>query len=63
MTTKPAIRAEAERLYAAFLAAGAAPALAPATVLDGGIRHGVLAMESYVFGQRVSVATGEPAHA
>jgi hypothetical protein len=25
MTTKPAIRAEAERLYAAFLAAGAVP--------------------------------------
>jgi len=39
MTTKPAIRAEAERLYAAFLAAGAAPVeadiLLPAdTMLD-----------------------------
>ena len=39
MTTKPAIRAEAERLYAAFLAAGAVPVdtdiLQPAeTLLD-----------------------------
>ena len=32
-----------------LVAAGAALTAAPATVLDGGIRHGVLAMESYVF--------------
>lgn len=35
------------------VAAGAAPQVLPATVLDGGIVHGVLAMESYVFGAQV----------
>lgn len=29
----------------------------------GGIRHGVLAMESYVFGQRVALELEEPVHA
>ncbi|MGE0331091.1 MAG: class III extradiol ring-cleavage dioxygenase [Ramlibacter sp.] len=34
-----------------LVAAGAANDATPATVLDGGIRHGMLAMESYLFGQ------------
>ncbi len=38
-----------------LVAAGAAPSATTATVLDGGIRHGVLAMESYVLGARVSL--------
>jgi 4,5-DOPA dioxygenase extradiol len=42
-----------------LIAAGAAPRATPATVLDGGIRHGVLAMESYVFGERVSLRLQE----
>lgn len=46
-----------------LVAAGSALTAAPATVLDGGIRHGVLAMESYVFGERVSLTFEEPAHA
>lgn len=36
-----------------LVAAGAAGAAGPTTVLHGGIRHGVLAMESYVFGRQV----------
>jgi 4,5-DOPA dioxygenase extradiol len=44
-----------EHFLPLLVAAGAAPAAAPATVLDGGIRHGVLAMESYVLGQRVAL--------
>jgi hypothetical protein len=32
-------------------------------VLDGGIRHGVLAMESYVFGQRIALQVEEATHA
>jgi hypothetical protein len=32
-------------------------------VLDGGIRHAVLAMESYVFGQRVWLQVEEAARA
>lgn len=39
-----------EHFLPLLVAAGAARDSAPATVLDGGIRHGVLAMESYVFG-------------
>ena len=46
-----------------LVAAGAAADGTPATVLDGGIRHGVLAMESYVFGQRVSLPLQESVHA
>ena len=45
-----------------LVAAGAAPAATPTTVLDGGIRHGVLAMESYVFGERVPLTCQERAH-
>ncbi len=52
-----------EHFLPLLVAAGAAPTPSPATVLDGGIRHGMLAMESYVFGQRVAIAVQEPAHA
>lgn len=52
-----------EHFLPLLVAAGAAPAVTPATVLDGGIRHGVLAMESYLFGERVTLAVEEPAHA
>jgi 4,5-DOPA dioxygenase extradiol len=44
-----------EHFLPLLVAAGAAPTPFPATVLDGGIRHGVLAMESYVFGLDVSL--------
>ena len=49
-----------------LVAAGAAADATPVTVLDGGIRHGMLAMESYLFGQTVTLTvqdTPEPAHA
>lgn len=39
-----------EHLLPLFIAAGAASAPLPATVLEGGTRLGVLSMESYVFG-------------
>jgi len=42
-----------EHFLPLLVAAGAASASSPVTVLDGGIRHGVLAMESYVFGIRL----------
>lgn len=38
-----------------LVAAGAAAHMTPATVIDGGVRHGVLAMESYVFGQQIAL--------
>ena len=51
-----------EHFLPLLVAAGAAAAATPATVLDGGIRHGVLAMESYVFGQSVTLPLEEAAH-
>ena len=39
-----------EHLLPLMLAAGAAGATAPVTPIDGGITHGVLAMDSYAFG-------------
>ncbi len=42
-----------EHFLPLLVAAGAASETTPSTVLDGGIRHGVLAMESYVFGRSV----------
>ncbi|MBI3349570.1 MAG: dioxygenase [Burkholderiales bacterium] len=39
-----------EHLLPLLIAAGAAGVAAPVTVLEGGITHGVLAMDSYVFG-------------
>lgn len=44
-----------EHFLPLLVAAGAASAVVPATVLDGGIRDGVLAMESYVIGRRISL--------
>ena len=38
-----------EHFWPLLVAAGAAPTL-PATVIDGGITHGVLAMDAFVFG-------------
>jgi 4,5-DOPA dioxygenase extradiol len=35
----------------------------PATVLNGGIRHGVLAMESYVFGRQLKIDVQERVYA
>ncbi len=46
-----------------LVAAGAAAEATPTTVLDGGIRHGMLAMESYLFGQTVTLTVQEAAHA
>jgi 4,5-DOPA dioxygenase extradiol len=43
------------------IALGAAHRMAPATVLDGGIVHGVLAMDSYVFGREVAMQVPEAA--
>jgi 4,5-DOPA dioxygenase extradiol len=45
----------AEHFLPLLIAAGAAKSLAPSTVLQGGIAHGVLSMESYLFGQSVSI--------
>lgn len=39
-----------EHFLPLLVAAGAAAPAAPVRVLDGGIRHGVLSMESYLFG-------------
>jgi 4,5-DOPA dioxygenase extradiol len=44
-----------EHFLPLLVAFGAANDVLPATVLDGGIRHGVLAMESYVFGAEVEI--------
>lgn len=52
-----------EHFLPLLVAAGAAHALQPSTVLNGGIRHGVLAMESYVFGEKLAIKTKEFAHA
>lgn len=52
-----------EHFLPLLVAAGAASAPTPVTVLDGGIRHGVLAMESYLFGQRLALDVEEAAHA
>jgi len=43
-----------EHFLPLLVALGAAPQPVPATVLDGGIRDGVLAMESYAFGAEVA---------
>jgi 4,5-DOPA dioxygenase extradiol len=52
-----------EHFLPLLVAAGAAGTGASTTVLDGGIRHGVLAMESYLFGERVSLDVEEASHA
>ncbi|MES2825691.1 MAG: class III extradiol ring-cleavage dioxygenase [Pseudomonadota bacterium] len=50
-----------EHFLPLLVALGAAASSLPATVLPGGITHGVLSMESYVFGQSItlSVAASE----
>ncbi len=52
-----------EHFLPLLVAAGAALAPSPVTVLNGGIRHGVLAMESYVFGRQLELDVKEQAHA
>jgi len=44
-----------EHFLPLLVAAAAASEPTPVTVLNGGIRHGVLAMESYVFGRRLEL--------
>lgn len=48
-----------EHFLPLLVALGAADEMLPATVLDGGIRHGVLAMESYLFGAKVELPVAE----
>lgn len=43
-----------EHFLPLLVALGAAHEPLPVTVLDGGIEHGVLAMESYVFGSTIA---------
>ncbi|MCW5652939.1 class III extradiol ring-cleavage dioxygenase [Hydrogenophaga sp.] len=45
----------AEHFLPLLVALGAAPAALPATVLPGGVVHGVLSMESYVFGEAIAL--------
>ena len=47
-----------EHFLPLLVAAGAALEYTPVTVLKGGIRHGVLSMESYVFGQALDLEFG-----
>ena len=49
----------AEHFLPLLVALGAARQTLPATVLDGGIRHGVLAMESYVLGRELVLDASE----
>lgn len=49
-----------EHFLPLLVAAGAALKHTPVTVLNGGIRHGVLAMESYVFGRALDFEFGSP---
>lgn len=39
-----------EHFWPLLVAAGAAPALMPVQVIEGGITHGVLAMDAFAFG-------------
>lgn len=52
-----------EHFLPLLVAAGAASSAGPVTVLDGGIRHSVLAMESYVFGRSIVLSVEEAQHA
>jgi 4,5-DOPA dioxygenase extradiol len=52
-----------EHFLPLLVAAGAALEHTPVTVLNGGIRHGVLAMESYLFGLNLSIEPRELEHA
>lgn len=45
-----------EHFWPLLIAAGAATASLPAMVLEGGIRYGVLAMDSFLFGQAIELS-------
>ena len=47
-----------EHFWPLLVAAGAAASALPATVIDGGITHGVLAMDAFVFGAAAKFDTG-----
>ena len=47
-----------EHFWPLLVAAGAAASRRPATVIDGGIVHGVLAMDSYIFGAAIGGLQG-----
>ncbi|MTV37204.1 DODA-type extradiol aromatic ring-opening family dioxygenase [Duganella radicis] len=49
-----------EHYWPLLIAAGAAPNFLPVTVLEGGISHGMLAMDSFLFGQAISPSTSYP---
>lgn len=49
----------AEHYLPLLVALAAAPQVAPATTLDGGIVHGVLAMDSFVFGREMALQLQE----
>lgn len=52
----------AEHFLPLPIAAGAAPSMQPATVVEGGITHGVLAMDAFVLGRAVALdAPADPA--
>ena len=46
-----------EHFWPLLVAAGAAAAALPATVIDGGITHGVLSMDAFVFGRSGPLTT------
>lgn len=51
----------AEHFWPLLVAAGAAASRRPATVIDGGIAHGVLAMDAFVFGAALELpSAAEP---
>lgn len=52
-----------EHFLPLLVAAGAACETSPVTVLNGGIRHGVLAMESYLFGRQLELKVQMNEHA
>lgn len=51
-----------EHFLPLLVALGAASTPGAVTVLNGGIRHGVLAMESYVFGRKLKIEAEEQAY-
>lgn len=46
-----------EHFWPLLVAAGAAASALPATVMEGGITHGVLSMDAFVFGRSEPTAT------
>lgn len=49
-----------EHFLPLLVAVGAARDLLPSTVLDGGIEHGVLSMDSFVFGRAITLESERP---